>query len=294
MYCKLVSTSHWLIQSTETSVPFSLYTIPIHNKAICFSQSSTEGTESSLYSEPDSVTLTIEDPVQEMSKGSQENLLPAWSLLLSQKQEFFNNHIARVRITPQPGKYNGDAGWSTFECRAKRHGHRRVSAVRSGGYRVSLGWSWLEHRCRLPTRHRYSFFPSTCNDFEICSMAGNPNLIDEEQYKETSPPPFSMTPVSERPTQPPVLMKSCLFGRKNENVSIYVYRKQFDQYLLSLLCMCFNKNSDERVSFHHNLFQKLVRHVCIKTSSSTVNLHFASSSKLLRISGPCREESGRP
>ena len=59
-------------------------------------------------------------------------------------------------------------------------------------------------------------------------MAENPILIDKEQDKENSPPPHPATPVSERPTQPPVLMRSHPFGIRIENVPDYVYRKMFE------------------------------------------------------------------
>ena len=34
-----------------------------------------------------------------MTLSSQQNLLTAWSLFLSQRQQFFNNHLARVPVT---------------------------------------------------------------------------------------------------------------------------------------------------------------------------------------------------
>ena len=41
-----------------------------------------------------------------MTISSQEFLPAPWSLLLSQKQQFLNNHLARVAVTPnQPGKH---------------------------------------------------------------------------------------------------------------------------------------------------------------------------------------------
>ena len=49
---------------------------------------------------PDSVTLTVKDLVQEMTIRSQDIPLAAWSLLLSQSQQFLNNHLARVPVTP--------------------------------------------------------------------------------------------------------------------------------------------------------------------------------------------------
>ena len=61
------------------------------------------------------------------------------------------------------------------------------------------------------------FSPSTFHDFEMGSMAQNSILIDEEQYKENFPP-LQSTPVSERPTQPPVLLRSHLFGTRIEKI----------------------------------------------------------------------------
>ena len=60
---------------------------------------SSDGIEWSLDFGPDSVTLTVNDLVQEMIKSFQEIPLAAWSLLLSQRQQFFNNHLARVPVT---------------------------------------------------------------------------------------------------------------------------------------------------------------------------------------------------
>ena len=49
---------------------------------------------------PDSVTLTVKDLFQVLTTCSQEIPLAAWSLLLSQRQQFSNNHLARVPVTP--------------------------------------------------------------------------------------------------------------------------------------------------------------------------------------------------
>ena len=73
-------------------------------------------------------------------------------------------------------------------------------------------------------------------------MAENPILIDEEQDKENSPPPRATTLVSERPTQPPVLIRSRPFGTKIENVPDYVHKTSFEYFILLLLCMYFKIN----------------------------------------------------
>ena len=59
-----------------------------------------DGIEWSLEFGPDSVTLTVKDLAQEMPITSEETPLAAWSLLLSQRQRFLDNHSARVPVTP--------------------------------------------------------------------------------------------------------------------------------------------------------------------------------------------------
>ena len=61
---------------------------------------SNDGIEWSLDFGADSLTLTVKDLVEEMTISSQESPLPAWSLLLSQRQEVLNNHLAQVPVTP--------------------------------------------------------------------------------------------------------------------------------------------------------------------------------------------------
>ena len=49
---------------------------------------------------PDSVAIAVNDLVQNITISSQEIPLAAWRLLLSRSQEFLNNHLARVPVTP--------------------------------------------------------------------------------------------------------------------------------------------------------------------------------------------------
>ena len=60
---------------------------------------SNDGIDWSLDFGPDSVTPTVKDLVQEKTISSQEIPLAAWSLLLSQRQHFMNNHLAAVAVT---------------------------------------------------------------------------------------------------------------------------------------------------------------------------------------------------
>ena len=62
---------------------------------------SNDGIEWSFDSGPDPVTLTAKYLVQERTISSQEIPPAAWSLLLSQRQQFLNNHLARVPVTPK-------------------------------------------------------------------------------------------------------------------------------------------------------------------------------------------------
>ena len=62
-----------------------------------------------------------------------------------------------------------------------------------------------------------------------------PIKLDEED-KENAPP-APLTPVSERPTEPPGLLRSCAFGARIKNVPDYVYRSLFQEVLPQL---CFD------------------------------------------------------
>ena len=53
----------------------------------------------------------------------------------------------------------------------------------------------------------------------------NPIVLDEEEDKDDSP---SRTQASERPTEPPRLLKSRPFGRRIENVPEFFYRTLFE------------------------------------------------------------------
>ena len=83
------------------------------------------GFEWSLDFRPDSETLSVKDLVHEMTISSQEIHLAAWSLLLSQRQEFLKNHLARIPVDANQEMRDK----STFKSRCTRYGHKRVSGV---------------------------------------------------------------------------------------------------------------------------------------------------------------------
>ena len=61
---------------------------------------SSDGIQWTLDFGPDSVTIAVNDLDQNITISSQKIPLAAWQLLLSQRQDFLNNHLARVPITP--------------------------------------------------------------------------------------------------------------------------------------------------------------------------------------------------
>ena len=61
---------------------------------------SNDGIEWTLDFAPDSVTIAVNDLDQNVTISSQEIPLAAWQLLLSRRQDFLNNHLTRVPITP--------------------------------------------------------------------------------------------------------------------------------------------------------------------------------------------------
>ena len=70
------------------------------------------------------------------------------------------------------------------------------------------------------------FSPTAFDDREMGGSAENTILLDEEEDKEKFPP-TTTTPVSERPTRPPALLRSRPFGTRIENVPECVYRNMF-------------------------------------------------------------------
>ena len=61
---------------------------------------SNDGIQWTLDFGPDSVTIAVNDLDQNITISSQELLLAAGQLLLAQRQDILNNHLARVPITP--------------------------------------------------------------------------------------------------------------------------------------------------------------------------------------------------
>ena len=183
---------------------------------------------------PDSVTISVNDLDQNVTISSLEILLAAWQLLLSQKQDFLNNHLAQVPITPnQQG---------TFEMREEVLSSVGAQDLDTSSYQVSdledIEFNWENSQLHMDTVFRRGidtpFSPTTFDDLLMGDgSVENPIVLDEEEDKENAPPPT--TPESVRPTQPPRLQRSRAFGARLENVPDYVFRNLFHYYCVCVL-----------------------------------------------------------
>ena len=173
----------------------------------------------------DSVTTAVNDLVQKLTISSQEIPLAAWHLLLSRRQEFLNNHLPRVPISPnQEG---------TMEMREEVLSSVGAQDLDTSSYQVydleDIEFIWEIDQLDLNAVFRPGIdIPYSPTTFDDLSMEGssveNPIVLDEDEDKENAAP---STPVSERPTEPPRFLRSRAFGARKENVPDYVYRTLF-------------------------------------------------------------------
>ena len=144
---------------------------------------SNDGIEWSLDFGPDSVTLTVKDLVHDLTKSSQEIRLPAWTLLLSQRQDFLKKHLARVANTPYQQQ--------TMEMRDEVFSSVGAHDKETSGYHLSdledIGFHWGDPDLNMDAVFGpgigTSFSPSTFNDFERDWLAEYQILIDDGQDK---------------------------------------------------------------------------------------------------------------
>ena len=90
---------------------------------------SNDGIQWSLDFGPDSATIAVNDLDQNLKISSKETPLAAWQLLLSQRQDFFNNHLAQVPITPNQK--------ATFEMREEVLSSVGAQVKDTSSYQVS-------------------------------------------------------------------------------------------------------------------------------------------------------------
>ena len=189
---------------------------------------SNDGIQWFLDSGPDSVTIAVNDLVQNVTISSQEIPLAAWQLLLAQRQDFLNNHLARVPITP-----NQDG---TMEMRDEVLSSVGAQDLDTSSYQVSdledIEFNWENSQMDMDSVFRPGIdTPLSETVFDDLLMGDgsveNPIVLDEEEDKENLAP-TTTTPVSERPTEPPRLLRSRVSRARIENVPDYVYRNLFE------------------------------------------------------------------
>ena len=186
---------------------------------------SNDGIQWTLDFGPDSVTISVNDLDQNITISSQEIPLAAWQLLLSQRKDFLNNHLARVPITPN---HEG-----TIEMREEVLSSVGAQDLDTSSYQVSdledIEFNWEDSQLDMDAVFRPGidtpFSPTIFDDLSMEGTIENHILLDEEQDKENAPPPT--TPEAVRPSEPLRLQRSWAFGARIENVPDYVYRNWF-------------------------------------------------------------------
>ena len=187
---------------------------------------SNDGIQWTLDFGPDSVTIAVNDLDQNITISSQEIPLAAWQLLLSLRQDFLNNHLARVPITPNEE--------GTMEMRDEVLSRVGAQDLDTSSYQVSdledIEFNWEHSQLDMDAVFRPGidtpFSPTVFDDLLMGDgSVENPIVLDEEEEDKENAP---TTPVSERPTEPPRLQRSRAFGARIENVPDYVYRNLFE------------------------------------------------------------------
>ena len=186
---------------------------------------SSDGIQWTLDFGPNSVTIAVFDLDQNITISSQEIPLAAWQVLLSQRQDFLNNHLPQAPITE---KQEG-----TMEMRDEVLSSVGAQDLDTSSYQVSyledIEFNWENPQLDMDAVFRPGiatpFSPTVFGDLLMGDgSVENPIVLDEQQDKENAPP---TTPVSERSTEPPRLLRSRAFVARKENVPDYVYRNLF-------------------------------------------------------------------
>ena len=173
---------------------------------------SNDGIQWTLDFGPDSVTITVNDLDQIITVSSQEQPLAAWQLLLSQNQDFLDNHLPRVPITQNQNR--------TMEMRDEVLSSVRAQDLNTSSYQVSdledIEFNWENSQLDMDAVFRTSmdtpFSPTTFDDLMMGDeFVENPIVLDEEENKENAAPPPA-TSESVRPTKPPRLQRSRALG----------------------------------------------------------------------------------
>ena len=186
---------------------------------------SNDGIQCTLDFGPDSVTIAVNDLDQNITIRSQEILLAAWQLLLSQRQDFSDNRLPRV-----PNTENQEG---TMEMREEVLSSVVAQELNTSSYQVSdledIEFNWENSQLDMDTVFRPGidtpYSPTAFDDLSMEGSVENPIVLDEEEDKENAPTPT--TPECIRLAEPPSLQRSRAFGARMENVPDYVFRSLF-------------------------------------------------------------------
>ena len=197
------------------SQPLKIIQLTVNlQKNMIFSVSN-DGIQWTLDFGPDSFTIAEIDLNQNIRISSQEIPLHSWQLLLSQRQDFLDNHLPRVPITQnQEG---------TMEMRGEVLSGVGAQDLDTSSYQVSdledveFNWdiSQLEMDAMFKPGIDTPFSPTTLDDLSMEGSVENPIVLDDEEDKQNAPP---STPESVRSTEPPRLQRSRAFGARVKNV----------------------------------------------------------------------------
>ena len=171
---------------------------------------SNDGIQWTLDFGPASVTIAVNDLDQNITLSSQEIPLAAWQLL-SQRQDFLDNHSALVPVIPnQQG---------THEIRDEVLSSVGAQDLDTSSYQLTdledIEFNWENSQLNWVFRPGIDtpFSPNTFDDLSMEGSVENPIVLDEEEDKENAHLPS--TPVS---AEPPRLQRFRSFGARIENV----------------------------------------------------------------------------
>ena len=188
---------------------------------------SNNGTQWTLDFSPDSVTIIVKDMVKDLTISSLELPIAAFNSLINQRQQFLDNHLARVPITP-----NQQGTWEMQdEVRASVGDHDVISDFVPSDL-DDIQFHWENPNIDMDAVYRPGidtpFSPSLFENIPVAGSADYPIEIDDEQDKENE---YPTTPESQRPLQPPPPLHRSLsrpFGTRLENIPNSVYRSLFE------------------------------------------------------------------
>ena len=172
---------------------------------------SNDGIQWTLDFGPDSDTIAVNDLDQNITISSQEIRLAAWQMLLSQRQNFLDNHLARVPKSTQNQE-------GIMEMRDEVLSSVGAQDLNTSSYQVSdledIEFNWENPQLNKEALFRPGintpFSPTTFHDLSMGEgSVENHIVLDEKEDKENSPPPLA--PDCVRSREPPRLQRSHAF-----------------------------------------------------------------------------------